>query len=367
MREKYFRQMREGARAFLAAVFCFAVFVFVCNLFSGTTGGGGLVIRTPDNWYDGVRVSLTALLASAMGTLAYRRPYSRPMVGALAVGLVFLSLDPMSVWEQVSRMSSVLPAMSAAEQAKASRLPEFYTEWMSLRAFAMARRVKLYWVHYIAYLLWTVVTLYSGYLGQYLAGLTIFKKESREESAIYIAENAGVGLLSSLLGGVAAILLAAVLSYVAVPVLLETPKQGVSGVAALKDAGRGTAAAQTASAAEAALRKAPSRTPVERVRIYLLLVALSFFLTAYIGALSAKPRTSTWVACGAIVGVAALPVAASRYMISPEAPTAFFRILELSPFALAGTAVASALLGDWVAKMLIARGSARKRQQYRPL
>ena len=207
MKEKYFRQMREGARAFLAAVFCFAVFVFVCNLFSGTTGGGGLVIRTPDNWYDGVRVSLTALLASAMGTLAYRRPYSRPMVGALAVGLVFLSLDPMSVWEQVSRMSSVLPAMSAAEQATASRLPEFYTEWMSLRAFAMVRRVKLYWVHYIAYLLWTVVTLYSGYLGQYLVGLTIFKKESRKESAIYVAENAGVGLAASLLAGVAAILL----------------------------------------------------------------------------------------------------------------------------------------------------------------
>ena len=99
---------------------------------------------------------------------------------------------------------------------------------------------------------------------------------------------------------------------------------------------------------------------LERFRLYALLTALCFSVTAYIGALVARPRTSTWVACGAIIGVMLLPFAASRMGADPESPRAMFKLLEMSPFALAGTAGAAALAGDWVAKQLMARRSAER-------
>ena len=358
----YLRTLRTAARALVAALFCFAVFVSVCYFFSGGAdpASGGLIIGTPDDWYKGVRVSITALLASAIGTLVYRRPYSRPMVAALAVGLVFLNLDPASVWTQVN---AVLNA----------------DKWYKPSLVDVARRTRLYWVYYLAYMLWSVIVLYSGYIGQYLAGLAAFRRESRRESAAYVAENAGVGLLTSILAGIVAMFLAGALSYMAIQVFQTAAnappnRTRVAIEAITHPPGKQPPVAHGPSGPPQAPPKPepPQKTGLgpasfERLKVHLLLLALAFFVTAYVAALLFRPRTSTWVACGAIVGVMAFPAAAVRFVADPQAPTAFFRLLEISPFALAGTAVAAALSGDWLAKSIIARGFSPSRQQARSL
>jgi len=129
---------------------------------------------------------------------------------------------------------------------------------------------------------------------------------------------------------------------------------------------------------------------MERLRASLLLAAISFFVGAYIVGILVRPRTSTWVACGVIVAVMLLPALSILFFLPSEdlesvvpvansgdlvllagafyskrmiAASAYFRLLELSPFTLASTAVISALAGDWTAKVLTKRHQERQRLQ----
>jgi hypothetical protein len=129
---------------------------------------------------------------------------------------------------------------------------------------------------------------------------------------------------------------------------------------------------------------------MERLRASLLLAAISFFVGAYIVGIVVRPRTSTWVACGAMVAVMLLPalamllflpsvdlesiapvgasddlilMAGAFYSKRMIAASLYFRLLELSPFTLASAAVISALAGDWAAKVLTRRRQEHQRLQ----
>ena len=375
MTEAANNRLKGAVRVVLAAGLCFVIFVAISYLSSGPSAmARGLILRAPDDWFDGVCVCLAALLASGIGTLVYRRPSSRPMAMAIAVGLLFLNLDPVSVWEEVRALVEVpvLPPPGITSQL------HHYSaeEWTQLVSVALVRQARLYWVYYLGYMFWTVVMLYSGYLGQYLVGMVLFKRESRMESAVYLAENAGVGLLASIMAGVFAIVLTGALSWMALPespvIAAAAQPAGVSSLRAgtlapgpVQPPGPGDNAHATMTAL---LRSdaLPQPAPADRFRVALFVVALPFFVAAYISALSARPRTSTWVACGAVVGVMILPALAARLAVDPQGLPPFFAVLELPPFALAGTAVAAGLVGDWLARLLLARASG-PRQSYRPL
>lgn len=354
--------------AIIAALCAMVFFVWASYLVTGeSTGlGAGLMIRTPDDWYNGTRICITALLASAVGTLIYRRPYSRPMAVAIALGLVFLNVDVAGIWEQVRSLVSVPPYPSKEIQAV---LPPSFSleEYYRLTAEALTVRARLYWSYYMAYIAWTIAVLYSGYLGQYLTGLTLFKTEARKESAIYLAENAGKGLASSVAAGLVAIFLAAGFAEIALPA--SRMQRGVPErdlVRVMERPGRGAAPSRAggedvrrSSSGMMVLNEAggpaSEYSPARKLRTRLLLVGLTFFVTGYVAALAVRPRTSTWVAVGAIAGVIALPLLAGRFGVRPQRPTAFFTVLEVSPLMLAGTAIASSLVGDWLARTLLTR------------
>ena len=364
-------------RAIFATLCTYAVFVSTCYFVPGRgdASSGALIIQAPDDWYGGLRVLITACMASALGALLYRRS-SRPMAIGLAAGLVSLDLDPSSVWEQVRSLASTPGAIAPEVMKKLSHLRDFNAEeWARPSPLDDLRRVNLYWVYYLAYAFWTMIVLYSGYIGQYVVGLVAVRGEARKESALYIAERAGVGLFAGIIAGVVAAVMATGLSAVATEDVaaqaVRSTARATAWSARAQTPGGGQVRVGPSGAAggqEAANLFLPGRARVaretlsalERFRLYALLTALCFSVTAYIGALVARPRTSTWVACGAIIGVMLLPFAASRMGADPESPRAMFKLLEMSPFALAGTAGAAALAGDWVAKQLMARRSAER-------
>ena len=380
-------RVRTALRAATAGLFVFAAFMTVCYLLSGPRylSSNTLVIRTPEDLYNGVGVSLAALVASAMGVLICGRQSSRPMAFALAVGIISLNLDPSALWDQLGLL---VWQPGPAELAALHKLPGFHPENWAPAPIDLVRRAKLYWTYYTAYILWTMVILYSGYIGQYLMGLWRFRgRKERKESALYVAENAGLGLAASAAAGLLATLVAVGMAALlfaagpATPVRLpghagssRGPAKSAVAAPAPKAASERTPVAGPASklappapASRPALGEAPpaagvnvwgktpDMTPLQRVRVYALLVAIAFAVAAYLAALGARPRTSTWLACGAIIGVLALPLWAAKRAIDPEHLGAPFQLLELSPFVLAGTAVASALAGDWAAKMLMRR------------
>jgi hypothetical protein len=371
-------QWRTVSKAAFAALFTYAIFVSTCYFFPGGGGAssGGLIIQAPDDWYNGLRVSMAACLVSALGALVYRRS-SRPMAIGLAVGLVSLNLDPASVWEQVRSLASTPGPIAPDIMKKLSHLADFNAEeWTQPSTLDDLRRANLYWVYYLGYVFWTMIVLYSGYIGQYVVGLVAVKGEARKESTIYIAERAGVGLFAGIAAGVAAAVIATGLSAVATenaPVAAARPTVRAAVSPAAPEARGGAQVRRGPSGAAGGAQKAGNsllsaraqvvREPLsalERFRLYVLLTALCFAVTAYIGALVARPRTSTWVACGAIIGVMLLPAVASRMAAVPQNPKTMFKLLELSPFALAGTAAAAALAGDWIGKLLIARRSGER-------
>ena len=103
------------------------------------------------------------------------------------------------------------------------------------------------------------------------------------------------------------------------------------------------------------------------------MIMLSFALSGYVASLVIKPRTSTWVACGAVVGVMLSPAAAIAMSFQPalaekvpllvNALVGYFRLLELSPFTLTGLAVSAALAGDWLGRELVAYLRVSERSQ----
>jgi hypothetical protein len=133
------------------------------------------------------------------------------------------------------------------------------------------------------------------------------------------------------------------------------PRRPAVAVAAVRPSLSQPVAAEEAPAESPSFMDVLGTSSFSRLRTDILLVALSFCVTAYIAALLVRPRTSTWVACGAIIAVMAFPVVAAQLAIDPQQPPAVFRILEVPPFAFSGAAVAAALVGDWLAKVVITR------------
>lgn len=449
--EQELRQQRPkiAVRAIVAWLFVFAAFVVISNIVcrAGEPPGPGFVIRTPEDTLNGIRVSLVALLVSAAGAVIYRVPFTRPSILALAVGFAVINLDPVilgfdqgysTLLEQV-RGAVALPPSLPREDTNA------VTATFALVAFT---RDRLYLLHYVGYVLWMIVVLYSGYLGQYLAGFVLsHRQEERRESARFVAERAGIGLFASVVAGVLAILMASGLAaIVTVPGTAKaSPEWYFEPTIAAKAKPRPAkaeqkpaASAKAAKVVDSAVRPnsvpvprvdaqpaavaVPAATPPakaapmtpdvaaarsgetlsggadtarlfvyvdqERQRAYLLITALSFFVSAYIVGMVVRPRTSTWVACGAVVGVMVLPVAAIKlFLPAVEIETyvplnavddvalvvarafsdlmaeygQFFRLLDLSPFTLSATAVVSALAGDWTAKTLLRMSLSRQR------
>jgi hypothetical protein len=196
---------------------------------------------------------------------------------------------------------------------------------------------------------------------------------------MYFAENAGKGLGSSVAAGLVAILLASSLAEMAIPPsrrpkgipageqvrVIEKPGPGSSearanGAGASRDARGGMLLYEAGGPAS-------EYSHAQRLRTRLMLVVLAFFITGYVAALAVRPRTSTWVAVGAIAGVTALPLLAAKLGVRPQRPTAFFAILEVSPLMLAGTAVASSLMGDWLARTILARSRRTQTAMPKPL
>jgi len=128
---------------------------------------------------------------------------------------------------------------------------------------------------------------------------------------------------------------------------------------------------------------------LSRRRACTLVTALAFFVGAYVAGIMLRPRTSTWVACGAIVSLMVLPLLAVVFLLPSGSlammPSAaaeyhltafdarfatygrFFHMLEISPFTLAAVAISAALAGDWLARALLLRASRRRPETFRPL
>lgn len=366
--------MRGGARALVGATICFVLFVCGYYLFGGeaSSRGGGPAMKTPGDWLNGVHIAVAALQASAIATLVYRRPNSRPMAIGIALGLLLLNVPVQGILEEVSDLVRI--PQFPTKQAIA-RMPHFVqSDWVQLILSASVLRARMYWAYYLTYILWSVVALYSGYLGQYLVGFLLFKSQARKESAVYLAENAGMGLVASITAGVVAMALAAGLTEVAMPGVHKAallPPASAAPVAAVSPGPAapppGGVSGRVGEFLGDVLAPAAGYASSGRLRTQLLVTVLCFSVTAYIAALSFRPRTSTWVAVGAIVGVMLLPLAAVKLVVGPLRGAPFFGILEVSPFMLAGTAVASALGGDWLARLLMAHAAGRKKDVYRPL
>jgi hypothetical protein len=420
-----------AARAIVAWLFVLVAFVTFSNIVCRS--GGPLseslrpifVIRTPEDWVDGLRISVVALLVSTAGALIYRYPFTRPSILALAIGFAVMNLDPAllgfdqgysTLLEQVRSTVTMPPAIPGENPAAAEAT-------FALTAFA---RDRLYLLYYVGYVLWLIVVLYSGYLGQYIASFALARRhEERRESAVFVAERAGISLFASLLAGVLAVVFASSLAALiaregkesapnawyfdptvateikhVVPAppkadraAQESPaKAGVTASPRTRVARAVIMQPEVAAARGSSVKRSDEARlfvygDQEKQRAYILITALSFFVGAYIVGVVVRPRTSTWVACGAVVAVMLLP-AAVIYVFLPsveiesQVPAGaaddvilvlarslaglmarygtFFRLLELSPFTLASTAVVSALAGDWTAKTLISRRTSRK-------
>jgi hypothetical protein len=405
----------SAARAVIAAISVFAVFIFVAGIFAQPPEGeaaSNFIIRTPHDVFNGIQVCVTAFLASGIGALINRKPLNRSAVIAVALGLAMLNFDPSGLWDYVRNLASMPAQASGAYTGKAKERLEEVAALSDV-----LQRMWIYFIFYIAYVLWAMVVMYSAYVGQFVVGFALPSwRRERKESTMYIAERAGVGLASGLAAGVMAAAFLVVMStmiadgarqgdeVVAIKpfgargatfrILREAGRAGwsqqpVSGMAARGRAANEVARESDLPGASGGALGAPAGE-MRRLEVPLLLAGLTFFISAYIVGFVVRPRTSTWVACGAIVGLMLLAVAAMR-IFAPRVPTEgvpyvlairdaqgvgerllrygkLFRLLEASPFMAAATVVVAALLGDWLAKILIKRTRPRERvETYRPL
>lgn len=391
-----FARWKVGLRALFTAVFVLSVFVLVASYMGpgAETRGPGFVIRAPDDWANGFRMAMTALLVSATGALLGRRHFSRPVIVALALGLAVTNLDPSFLWQYVVKIVSIPPSLASEGVGGISADVEKFA-----RFAAYARRIRIYLIFYAMYVFWALIILYCGYIGQYLVGFVLAGgRRARRESSLYIAENAGLGLICAIGAGVAAGLTASVLlagmvgtvdhgaaieSWRALPQVLVPESPAVTG----NGPGKGRDIPGKAPESEVPARRSASR--LIPLRVPLLAAGLSFLIMAYLAGVIARPRTSTWVACGAVAGVMIVPVAAvfvllpmqsaegSRVLSTGEIDYLarnlrtygkFFHLLELPPFVLVATAVTAALSGDWIAKTLIRSARSQyRRETFRPL
>jgi len=475
LREKLSANLRGGLRAALTGLFVFATFLTICNyvFFPATTGASELTILAPDDGYNLARLSILAFVLTAAGSLFYPRASSRPLVVGLAAGLAFLAFDSGDIWEQVRGLAGSIPKLRS--EALATLTKEEAEEWGRLAYAVVLEQVRLYWVYYLVYVFWTVVILYSGYLGHWCLRLLVLGREGEErEGALYVAERAGYGILAGILSGCAAILLASFLSSLVAPGRvgprpaegLEDLRRGRAPAGVPRQSDRGESAARAARlqrelemflrtlpgeenelaeivrAFSAELAELESRmrargrpappgalggagqprqeteevarqarevqrelrmllsmlppeekglagtfegverdlarleeemagpgepagarvlSSLDRNRAYAAVVFLSFFTCGYVTALLVRPRTSTWVAWGAVVGAMTSPAAAAL-SATPLGAAELFGQLDLSPFALGGIAIGAALTGDWLGNVLLLY--ARKRQHF---
>lgn len=359
-------------RAVLAGLFVFALFTSTSQLLIHGWGSpsSALGIRSPDDWQNILRLSVTAMVASAAGVLIYGGVSRRPMVIALAVGIIFIDIDTYAIWQQVTSVTGATMSLPKSVVAQLSSRAGVEWDWVLYTMRFSCNR--LYWVYYLIYCFWAIAILYSGYIGQYVVGRLVTKESKvREESAIYVAERAGVGLLAGAASGVTGMLIAAALSslVVAGPVAAAGGvKQGLTRPARTREADNASSPKPGARAEASSTRdvgvtegKHDAAGHLFRTRrTYALLAALAFFATAYITALVIRPRTSTWVACGAVLGTMVPPAMAVFFFHpDPEYLDGFFKFLQLSPFTLGGVAIAASVAGDWAGSQLVARARRR--------
>lgn len=365
----------------LVALVVLVMFVTIAVFPTGRPEAAGATIDGPNDWYNLVRLAAAAFVVCAAGVFIYRRASSRPLVMALALGLAFIGLDSLAIIDQVASQVGRLPRQELVNQLRAERQNEWSgvsrqrRETMERAAGALmagimelaSQRRRLYCAYYASYVFWTVIILYSGYLGQYAVGRLVRRSApARRESSLYVAETAGIGLTAGLACGMVAIAAASVLaawspagaSFVRD---IGMPEMRVPGRAAA----RGGAVESSNSGVPENMPQPPNGnavapTRLQRLRIFSLLVVICFFVAGYVTALAVRPRTSTWIACGAMVGVMLLGALGALFADSAERFGTFCRLLELSPFTLSGVAVAAALFGDWMGRQLIARTRAQR-------
>jgi len=380
-------------RGGLVALLVLVLFVTIAAFPRSRPDPSGPAVKGPDDWYNLVRLAAAAFVVCAAGTFVYRRTSSRPLVLALALGLVFIGLDSLAVIDQVAAQAGRLPPQELINGLRDARgagwngvspqrrnMMERAAGEVVAGVFDLARhRRGLYCGYYGAYVSWAVVIIYAGYLGQFALDRLVYRGERRRrESALYVAENAGIGLSAAVASGVAAIALSSILAAWAgsgTGFVREIGLPEISG-ARTPDAGAAPESEAPSPAyaprpnprTAAAGQTDPGTARLNRLRLYALLVFICFFAAAYITALVVRPRTSTWVACGALVGVLLLPAVGAAVSRDPMAFAQGFRLLELSPFTLAGLAVAAALLGDWLGRQIVARARAQSSERVmRPL
>lgn len=395
-------RLNEIVRELLVVLFALVAFAVVISVAPpGSAAGGGLA--GPADWPALLRLSVLALLVAAAAALLYQRPSSRPIIIALALGLILVNLNSALIVKQVETQTGNpwIPQpgslMPLNEEGRMDVLAGIVSQQVS--------RLRLYGRYYLVYLLWVVTILYSGYLGRYLvdkgissirgrrgppSGQAVGREDggardeaadvearmSRADAALYVAENAGLGLAASTASGIVAVLLAVIM-------ILFTRSDDAFVRMEVTGAARMVAQYQRRLVGEGRKWQAsklprgilPARSEVTvkvprlaRLRAYSTFVALCFFIAAYVTALLVRPRTSTWVACGAVLAVMLIPVGAVVWSLNYGRLLAYplvgyMRLLELSPFTLAGVAVTAALVGDWLGRELLTGVRRIERQQ----
>ncbi|MHC4712645.1 MAG: hypothetical protein ACYTAN_05145 [Planctomycetota bacterium] len=387
----------KACRAGLATLLVLALFVTIATLATARRGGAPdePTLRSSQDWFALLRLSIAAFVVSGAGLLVYRHASSRVFVLAVALGVIFVNVDAARVVDEVNRSVGPPLGIEAREALKADETGKLADEMGQLGH----GRMMLYCFYYLFYCFWVVIILYSGYLGQYVVDRLVTRSlTALRESALYIAENAGVGLVAGLISGVLAMTMTgAMVAFVVRDVSFA--RQEVwgfpAGIGSTQAPDREAEGGGAAAEAPGRVAESGGPTPVEtekpertgaeqprdkggtadtgsgqydysrlprlrRLKAYALVVFLTFFLAAYTAAIVVRPRTSTWVACGAIIGAMTAPLAAALVPLSwPRINLLLLSLLELSPFTLTGLAVAAALLGDWLGKEAVAYARSR--------
>lgn len=360
----------------LVALIALVVFVTIAVFPTGRPDPAGATIDGPTDWYNLVRLAVAAFVVCAAGVFVYRRTSSRALVMALALGLTFIGLDSLAVIDQVASQAGKLPPQELVNELRVERQNHWSgispqrRETMEKAAGALiagimelaSHRRRLYCAYHVSYVFWAVLILYAGYLGQYAVGRLVRPgAPARRESSLYVAENAGIDLAAGLAAGVLAIALASAMAACSGGGASFVRDIGMPEMTARANAAAHTDAREQPAAPAAenveALRSgnAVAPTRLKRLRVYVLLVVTCFFVAGYVMAVAVRPRTSTWIVCGAIVGVMLLGAIGVLFAGNAERFGMTFRLLELSPFTLSGVAVAATLFGDWTGRQLVGR------------
>ncbi len=386
-------RLRNSVKGGLVALLVLVIFVTIALFRREEPRPLDTAIKGPEDFYNLLRLTLTAMVACAAGAIIHRQTSSRPLVLALALGLLFVELDSTSIIESVAVPAGRLPSqeflvrLSRAQQEGWPGMSPARRETMEQAAGGVMEGVAeltrqrrlLYCIYYASYLFWSFTIIYAGYMGRFAVDRLLDRaappgsasgearsvevySESRE-SALYVAENAGIGLLAGIASGVTAIVLASFLAVwgpsgrgfvreIGLPELSERIR--VSEWENTRHTGAGEPAGDWRAAGEGLMTETGTDR-LRRLRFYAALLVITFFVTAYITALILRPRTSTWVACGAIVGVMMLPAVGVVMSHEPALFAWGFRLMELSPFMITGLAVSAALVGDWCGQEVLSR------------